>query len=280
MAMMSRSAISGLMLALLWAPSSLAQTSPPSRESGPPRIQDNSFLLEEAYNQEDGVIQHISAFSRSRKGDWTYTFTQEWPVFSETHQFSYTIPVQRADEDTGIGDVALNYRYQLVGDGDARVAVAPRLSLLLPTGDEKRGLGMGGLGVQVNVPASIVLREGLVTHVNAGMTYVPSARNADGDRAAATGGNLGQSLVWEVAPRFNALLEAVYSTFESVTGSGRTRREHTFLLSPGIRWAYNFPGGLQIVPGIAVPVGLGPSHGDWSLFLYLSFEHPLWQGKK
>ncbi len=30
------------------------------QESAP--IQDNSFLLEEAYNQEDGVIQHISYF--------------------------------------------------------------------------------------------------------------------------------------------------------------------------------------------------------------------------
>jgi hypothetical protein len=28
------------------------------------------------------------------------------------------------------------------------------------------------------------------------------------------------------------------------------------------------------VPGVAVPIGLGPSHGDRSLLLYLSFEHP------
>ncbi len=45
-------------------------------------------------------------------------------------------------------------------------------------------------------------------------------------------------------------------------------------LSPGIRWAYNFNNGLQIVPGIGVPLGVGPSDGEKGVFLYLSFEHP------
>ena len=41
-------------------------------------IQDNSFLLEEAYNQEAGVVQHINTFTRYRESrDWVYTFTQE-----------------------------------------------------------------------------------------------------------------------------------------------------------------------------------------------------------
>jgi hypothetical protein len=48
-------------------------------------------------------------------------------------------------------------------------------------------------------------------------------------------------------------------------------------VSPGIRWAWNFPTGLQVVPGIAVPIGVGPSRGDRALFLYLSFEHPMWK---
>ena len=30
-----------------------------------PGIQDNSFLVEEAYNQNFGVVQHISSFTRS-----------------------------------------------------------------------------------------------------------------------------------------------------------------------------------------------------------------------
>jgi hypothetical protein len=43
------------------------------------------------------------------------------------------------------GDIALNYRYELRG-ADERVALAPRLSVLLPTGDETKGLGGGGPG--------------------------------------------------------------------------------------------------------------------------------------
>jgi hypothetical protein len=45
-------------------------------QQGP--IQDNSFLAEEAYNQEPGVVQHIQTFTplwNSRT--WAYSFTQE-----------------------------------------------------------------------------------------------------------------------------------------------------------------------------------------------------------
>src|SRR4051795_13687763 len=57
------------------------------------RIQDNSFLVEEAYNQERGVVQHISTFSRMwNSEDWSYSFTQEWPAPGNwRHQLSYTL---------------------------------------------------------------------------------------------------------------------------------------------------------------------------------------------
>ena len=52
-----------------------------SKVSAP--IQDNSFLVEEAYNQEDGVVQHISTFERlTNSRDWVYTQTDEWPLRS------------------------------------------------------------------------------------------------------------------------------------------------------------------------------------------------------
>ena len=54
-------------------------------------IQDNSFLIEEAYNQEPGVVQHISSL-RGQGGELFFNFTQEWPVLSQRHQFSYTVP--------------------------------------------------------------------------------------------------------------------------------------------------------------------------------------------
>jgi len=90
-------------------------------------IADNSFLIEEAYNQERGVVQHISVWQRDlRSRAWVFTFTQEWPVATQTHQLSYTIPLQRTarPSSTGLGDAAVNYRYQL--RAAARVAIAPR----------------------------------------------------------------------------------------------------------------------------------------------------------
>ena len=104
-------------------------------------IADNSFLIEEAYNQESGVVQHISTFSRPDGGGaWDFGFTQEWPFRGMRHQLSYTVPVLQADgSGTGVGDILLNYRYQLVGDGEIPLHVAPRLSLILPNRQRGRG---------------------------------------------------------------------------------------------------------------------------------------------
>jgi hypothetical protein len=256
----------------------------PAQEASKP-IQDNSFLLEEAYNQEAGVVQHISAFTRYRESkDWLYTFTQEWPVPGITHQLSYTLPLAglqaSPDGKRALGDVLLNYRYQLLGDGDAKVAVAPRFSLILPTGDYKQLRGTGALGFQACLPMSVVLTKELVTHWNLGATYTPGARNAAGDKADTSGWNFGQSLVWLASEHWNGMLEFAYTTGEVVTGPGLKERADTFFINPGVRWAINFKSGLQIVPGISVPIGVGPSKGERAIFLYLSFEAPMWTAKK
>ena len=258
----------------------LAQQDSASPASAQPGIQDNSFLIEEAYNQNYGVVQHISGFTRLwNSKDWAYTFTQEWPVPGDArHQLSYTMPFFHAgafpDSGVGIGDVFLHYRYQLVGNGNAKVAFAPRLSLILPTGSVANGRGAGGLGVQTSLPVSVVLSKNLVSHWNAGATVVPHAQDASGDRASATGYNLGQSFIWLTNPRFNVMLETVFATSQFVVAPDKTEWSRFLFLSPGIRWAYNFKNGLQIVPGIAVPIGVGPSGGEKGVFLYLSFEHP------
>src|SRR4029078_4316463 len=90
-------------------------------------IADNSFLIEEAYNQEAGVVQHISTFSRPHGGGaWNYAFTQEWPLGGITKQLSYQLPMvtPAGGSGAGIGDVALNYRYQLVARESADGATA------------------------------------------------------------------------------------------------------------------------------------------------------------
>ena len=254
----------------------------PGGEASP--IQDNSFLVEEAYNQEFGVVQHINTLSRAwTSRQWLYSFTQEWPIPGQTHQLSYTFSYLDpgiAGVSPGIGDFALNYRYQLKGSGETRVAIAPRITLLLPSGDSRLGRGFGGVGLQTNFPLSWVMSKHLVTHWNIGGTLVPAAKNALDDRAAATGYNLGQSFVWLVRPRFNALLETTWIRSQAVVSRNRVASFHDLLLSPGVRWAYNFRSGLQIVPGIAIPVGLGPSAGEKGVFVYLSFEHPFRESRR
>ena len=114
------------------------------------RIEDNSFLIEEAYNQDPGVIQHISNFLYLKQNTWIYTFTDEWPV-----------------------------------------------------------------------PGMTLTRE----------------------------------------------------------NNANTKISNTLLINPGFRYAINFKSGLQIVPGIAIPIGIGSSEGEFNIFAYLSFEHPLWKPK-
>jgi hypothetical protein len=258
-------------LALLAAPlTALAAEGP---------IQDNSFLMEEAYNQEEGVVQHINTFQRFRNsGDWVYTFTQEWPVGGLKHQFSYTVPVVRSadspDRHSGVGDIALNYRYQLVGDGEAKLAIAPRFSVIVPSGSENQGRGLGATSYQTNTAMSLVLSPTLVTHSNVGYTWTPKAKDGEGNKADLEAWNVGQSLIWLASQRINLMLEAIYTRGQEVAGPGRTNTVKTAYVSPGVRWSYDFASGLQIVPGIAFPIGVGPSRHEKSVFLYLSFEHP------
>jgi hypothetical protein len=122
----------------------------PLSAAEPLRIQDNSFLIEEAYNQEPRVVQHIFGMTRSRDGRWDGTFTQEWPVGGLRHQLSYTLPTDHRSA------AMINYRYQLAGDGDARFACSPRLSASRHQ-------------VQAMIPLSIALSDRVVTHANAGI---------------------------------------------------------------------------------------------------------------
>lgn len=247
------------------------------KASAEPGIQDNSFLVEEAYNQEFGVVQHIQSVQRMwPSGNWVYSFTQEWPVqFDPRHQLSFTVPVVgQQSAITQFGDIALNYRYQLVGNGEAKVAFSPRFSVLLPTGSSSSGTGAGGTGLQFNLPLSIVHSKKLTTHWNLGSTITPHQKNEVGDKASTAGVNLGQSFIWNFNHRLNGMLETVWNSAESVVARDKTVRQQSLLVSPGVRWSYNLKNGTQIVPGIGVPAGVGPSRGDWGILFYFSIEHP------
>ena len=241
------------------------------------RIEDNSFLLEEAYNQEAGVIQHISAFQYIRNRAWQYTFTEEWPVPGQKHQLSATIPVL-SSKQIGLGDIALNYRYQAIFTN--QLAFSPRFSLILPTGYYRDGLGTGALGYQFNLPVSYLISRKIVTHYNLGVTIVPNAKDAEGSEYDLINYNYGISVIILLYKNFNFMLEAAGNTVTSRSGNASKKILNTLLLNPGLRYAINCKSGLQIVPGIAFPIGMGSLKGEIWTFGYLSFEHPLWKPKK
>ena len=242
-------------------------------------VQDNSFLVEEAYNQEPGVVQHIlnfvQNFTRSTGEDsneWSFVFTQEWPVFSQTHQFSYSIPYTVLEEDgrsvSGLGDMQLNYRLQVLMESETRPAFAPALSLILPTGDADKGLGDGTVGYQINLPVSKVVSNRWTINGNAGVNFLPDVSGHD-----LVNYNLGASAIYAVSSNFNLMLEAVSNWDEEVDINGGTTRDPAVVISPGVRYAFNHPNDAQTVIGIAVPIGLTSAAPDFGVFLYASFEH-------
>ncbi len=242
-------------------------------------IEDNSFLIEEAYNQEAGVVQHINTLDLvgpDRK-DVLYSFTQEWPVVSQKHQASFTLPYSHMEggAPAGVGDIMFNYRYQLGAFG-RRWAVAPRFSFTIPTGSVDRGLGYGTVGVQVNLPASIRIGKELVTHWNAGATIFPSAKGPDFGSGhvqhTLTNYNLGGSFIGPVTFPVQFMVEATAGFNQGFNDAGGVERSTVTTVSPGLRAAINV-GGLQIVPGVAFPITHSAGSSETDVFFYLSFEH-------
>jgi hypothetical protein len=245
----SRAALALLVLAI--SARAAAQSAPALDPSRKWEITDNSFLVEEAFNQEAGVVQNIFTWTRGRDGAWDAGFTQEWPAPGMTHQLSYTLVYADTGDAKGFGDALLNYRYQLRKETAGGPAISPRLSLIIPTGRESDGLGGGSAGLQVNLPVSKQFGD-LYVHANVGHTWVHDVQQTT--HIAASG-------IWRVAPMLNLMLEGVVEFEESAT------------LSPGFRRGWNF-GEKQFVVGLAAP--LTRADGRWTpaLLTYLSYELP------
>lgn len=250
-------------------------------------IEDNSFLIEEAYNQEAGVVQHIfnGQYTRtSGEYGWNFSFTQEWPVFSVEHQLSYTIPsyhlINGTDRVYGVGDILINYRYQALEESETKPAFAPRFSLILPTGNRDRGTGNGVVGYQWNLPFSKKLTSVFAMHANLGLTYQPHVRTRlDGSTSPLSPAhslvsyNLGASAIFALFPRFDLMLEWVGQFENSINDSGRATTQFQPILSPGFRTAVVNEKNLQIVVGAAAPIGLNHNANNVGAFLYFSVEH-------
>lgn len=246
-------------------------TSPPlNGPSRPFEITDNSFLVEEAFNQEPGVFQNIFNMAVNNEGAWEAGFTQEWPLFSQLHQLSYTLLYLAADDASGFGDVLINYRLQALTESDRAPAFSPRVSLILPSGSADEGLGNGGAGWQVNLPFSKQLDD-LYLHWNAGFTHLPSARSADTTESLLIP-QLALSGIWRMRPMFHLMLENVVLWPEEIE-ENTTSRHATAIVSPGVRFGWN-SGDAQSIFGLALPIRFAEDDNSVSVFGYFSYELP------
>jgi len=265
-----------LLLCLIGAATAAAQSPqsapPPASADDEWKITDNSFLVEEAFNQEAGIVQNILGFQQLSVRDWMFTFTQEWPAPGMRHQLSYTIPVQSLDGASGMGDVLVNYRLQILEEGDGRPAFSPRVSAILPSGSTAAGAGTHGL--QVNLPLS-KHRGDFYFHGNAGASWQWTR-----DGVLLTSPSAAGSIIYRARQMLNLMLEGVVVGLAAETEStpdapGVSRRATATTLSPGVRGGWNLTDESQIIVGIAAPTTWSGGSSDTALFLYFSYEGPV-----
>jgi DtxR family transcriptional regulator, Mn-dependent transcriptional regulator len=259
-----------LLLALGLSATAAAQTPEAASSARPFEITDNSFLVEEAFNQESNIFQNI--FGSLFIGDaWAAGVTQEWPLGGQTHQLSYTLQWLDGGTSVGFGDALVNYRYQAMLEGPGRPAFSPRLSVVLPFGSVPRGLGNGSAGLQVNLPFSKQTGD-WYWHWNAGLTWLPQANIDDTREENLASPQVAGSAIYRLRPMFNVMLETVLLSAELIRDAGTTR-ETLFTLSPGARGGWNL-GDHQVILGLAIPITWGGDETDAGAFIYASYELP------
>jgi len=274
-----RRVISMAVFVMAWAAAAAAQQ--PAGATRPFEILDNSFLVEEAYNQESKIFQNIFGFVRSDAGDWSASFTQEWPAPGVRHQLSYTLVFDNDTGPGGLGDLAMNYRYQLRTGENGGTAVSPRVSLLLRPSRSDSG-DAGHAGIELNFPVSHQYGD-MYLHGNAGVRIYPSvdtgaSRSSDDTSPAPRHVSLvspflAGSIILRVRPMLNLMLESVAIFGESIVEGSATSRETTLILSPGSRFGWNI-GDQQVVLGVAVPFQHGGGQTSTGLLGYASWELP------
>lgn len=258
----------GLVLAGAGAAAGQVATNEPPE---PFEITDNSFLVEEAFNQEPGVFQNILTVANARSG-WALGFTQEWPLSSLRHQVSFTVPFSGVAGTRSVGDIQVNYRFQALMEAPGRPAFSPRLTVILPSGEP------GHSGWQVNLPLSKQMGD-FYLHANGGATWFPNALGppapggAGRSEAALFTPHASASVIYRVRPMFNVLVEGLVQSVEEFADSHATSRAGAFTLSPGARGGWNL-GDRQVILGLAVPVTRSAGTTETAVFGYLSYELP------
>ncbi len=238
------------------------------------RLEDNSFLLEEAYNQKPGEFQFIQGYRSFHSGkEYHFISDGEMALGSEKHQFSYQITRLKEEVDHGsFGDTTLNYRIQSVNELD--FLMAHRFGLILPSGSVKENSGYGVTGFKYVQASSFLLSDEWDNHWNLLFTHYPEAKVKFSDkRRTLNEYGISSSLVYHWKENLNFLLEGIYEAHEKLNFKNQKKYDYHFILNPGVRTAIDLSWKeTQTAPGISFPVRYQEDQIDHGVVLYLSIE--------
>jgi hypothetical protein len=206
-------------------------------------IEDNSFLIEEAYNQDSGVYQFIQMYQATKQDD--YEFSSEMPLTDRVHQLSLDLSMRRSDKNVQeLNETKLNYRWQPINR--EIILVADRLGLVAP-------VGQGSYGIENVLASTWKINEIWVNHWNIGYRLHP-------DKNAFL---LAGSMIYLLSDKFNVLFETMLKKDEVTT----------LQINPGIRFDIGDQfEETQIIPGISLPIQILNGQQAAGILLYLSFE--------
>lgn len=213
-------------------------------------LPNSSFLLEEGWRADSGVNQHAIAYGDRR---WSYTWSQEFAAPARPHRFGWSASVQATDSVSQLGDLSLDYVWQLKGTDADRIAVAPHLSFVTPLqgGEDRNAV------VVASLPLSMRHGARAATHWNVRAAWT-AALHEPFELVVAAG------LVRLIGDRMAAVVETEFRPLD---------REVT--ISAGARWNPARSSGSGIVPGIAVPMTISRDDRSVSVLFHVMFEHQL-----
>lgn len=232
----------------------------------PMSIEDNSFLLEEAFNQSPGIIQY-TASAKFHHGTAALNFEFELPIRGESHQLSFSIPAKVFQSNTGMEDLVFSYRPLLSGR-QRWLMLTPKISVILPTGNFAHGLGNGTFGLEWNIAMTKRISRKLISHINAGSSYSLCDTQLEILEKRLQSRFAGMSVIFAVARRFDLLAEVIAADEVSAPV-----KSHLSLIgNPGFRLLLNI-NGFAVVPGMSTPIEILSGRPRLSQVLfYLSIE--------
>lgn len=216
--------LSIVLASLLLAPFAIADE--------PSIIEDSNFGVEEGWLGDDTAVGYTMwTLPGSEGGIHAFELTQSITVPSARGQFSYTIPAYQ-DRGAGLGDATIDYRFRALQRES--IAIAPRVSLVLPTRSLR--FGARSTGVQTVVPLSLKLGSRLTSHTNLGATWFHTRGQAEFTAA--------QAFAFSATDGLSFTLETNYT---------RCPDGHLLVTRPGVSYAFDVAG-VTVSPGVAFPM--------------------------